>query len=89
MLPRHMVSSPESVPIFLTYGCSDCHWRYAPSKEETTYSWNAQVLFDAHDCSKFKVSNLDALPDKRCSKKERGSNANNGLLIRCQQKCQD
>ena len=48
MLPRHMVSSPESVPIFLTYGCSDCHWRYAgnissraPDQEEELTSFGS------------------------------------------------
>jgi hypothetical protein len=68
-MPRHMVSSPEAAPIFLTYGCTDCHWRYMPSKEETTYSWNAQVLFDGHDCSKFKVSNPESGSSKRRTNK--------------------
>jgi len=66
---RHLVSSPENGPVILTYGCSDCYWRYMPDKPEeaSTVSLNAQFFFEQHDCAKFRMVLESALtnPQKR------------------------
>jgi hypothetical protein len=61
---RHLVSSPENGPVILTYGCSDCYWRYTPKtpEEACTMSLNAQVLFEDHDCAKFRMSQPEIAP---------------------------
>jgi hypothetical protein len=55
---RHLVTFPKDGATVVGYGCSDCYWRYRPVNPHEVYTgaafWNAQVLFEAHDCTKFK-----------------------------------
>jgi hypothetical protein len=64
---RHLVTFPKDGPIVVGYGCNECYWRYRPEAADEVYSgaafWNAQVLFDKHDCLQFKV----ALPEPKAS----------------------
>ena len=53
---RHMTASPETGPVVLLYGCTECNWIYPPqTPEETskTYLLTAQFKFEHHACSKY------------------------------------
>jgi len=49
-----MTASPETGPVVLLYGCTECNWIYSPlTPEETskTYLLMAQFKFEQHLCS--------------------------------------
>ena len=53
---RHMTASPETGPVVLLYGCTECTWTYPPQTPEETskkYLLMAQFKFEQHACSKY------------------------------------
>src|SRR5207253_8451907 len=53
---RHMTASPETGPVVLLYGCTECTWTYPPKTPEQTskkYLLMAQFKFEQHVCSKY------------------------------------
>ena len=61
---RHLITFPSEGQVVLGYGCSECYWRYFPKDIKEVYEgatfWSAQVLFEKHDCSKFKYPAMPA-----------------------------
>jgi hypothetical protein len=68
---RHLVTFPDDSSTIVAFGCSECHWLYEPKAVDEVFSgaalWNGQVLFEVHDCERFKVWTVEAqqLPKKR------------------------
>jgi hypothetical protein len=74
---RGLVTFPEGNRSALSYGCSECSWKYLPIikndpdlnsrlAQEIAYL-QAQIAFDSHDCKYFKTSHPKSSHDPRCA----------------------
>jgi len=62
-----MTASPETGPVVLLYGCTECNWIYSPqTPEETTkkYLLIAQFKFEQHACLNIRRSGLNGPPEQ-------------------------
>jgi hypothetical protein len=71
---RHLITFPAANGIPLSYGCSECHWKYLPIHNgidpnshvlREIGSLQTQIAFDSHNCNYFKTSQPKSPNDSR------------------------